>query len=141
MRVGTRSRPRSGLSTADGSSRVRFLTPAAATVLFFVARFFVGFGEEPSSSAAGLAGDGIGSRPLEEVSVAIRSADAATPRVHRQRPLPSSEGELLELFRRDGSVHFAGGDVDPGESSSVREFSLEEVGVILVDPSGASAPD
>lgn len=102
--------------------RVFFLSPAAATTLFLAARIFVGFGEGPETSAAGLASDSGGSDAAVRIVESIKSVDEARARA---QAVPSTETELLELLRRNGSVRFE----TPAEE---QEFSPEEVGVIRV---------
>lgn len=108
--------------------RALFLSPAAATFVFFAARVFIGLGTEPESSAVSLAGAS-GRAEATRVQVAIPSVEQTKTRSHR---VPPTESELLELLRRDGTVLFTSEDVEAVEVPA-QEFTLEEVGVITVD--------
>ncbi|MEL6184215.1 MAG: hypothetical protein AAFU79_06290 [Myxococcota bacterium] len=116
--------------TSPRHPRALFLSPAAATLVFVGARLCVGLGASPEGPAAGLAAGHVSSAESPRVVVKIRSVASAKKRPHR---VPSTESELLELLRRDGTVLFTAEEADVVEVPA-QEFSLEEVGVITVAP-------
>lgn len=105
--------------------RVWLVSPALATVLFFVAQ-------------AILAGSGAGSNEVRAAAPETPSAIPVKIRVVAQiksagevkaARVPESESELLELFKKQGAVVFSSSEVeDIGTQAS--EFEPAEVGVI-----------
>ncbi len=96
-----------------------YLSPAAATALFFAARLLLSSIDGDSATrAAGLAADPgrDGTQHRAEIAPA-RSDDGPSPSV------PGTEEELLELFRRAGSLRFG------SEASAVHDFLPIEVRV------------
>lgn len=96
----------------------RFLPPAAATLVFVAMRLFVGLGEGPETSAAGLGGD-VRAAPARVVAqiAHVREARAESERV------PETEGELLELLRRKGTVLFTRDEVDVIHAPARRPYA------------------
>lgn len=116
--------------TAPRHPRALFFSPAAATLIFVAARLCVGLGADSDGPTAGLAAGHVSSAESPRVVVEIQSVATAKKRPHR---VPSTESELLELLRRDGTVLFTAEEADVVEVPA-QEFSLEEVGVITVAP-------
>jgi hypothetical protein len=109
------------------------VTPAVATVVYVVARLCLGFPHQSETWTAGLSAQASGERGRDPRSVEIPSADALPPADARARRVPSTEGELLKLFRQERAVRFGETRSSPPDAP-VREFTLDEVGVILVRP-------
>lgn len=104
------------------------LTPAAATVLFFLAQlFFFVTDPQPSTKIAGATAEAPVPMPVKVRVVAeIRSLDDV------KRPkakVPATEAALLDLLRREGSVIFSSEEVEV-VATPEQSFGPEEVDVI-----------
>jgi hypothetical protein len=113
-------------------SRVWLASPAIATAIFFVAQFFLAaITDRPHSSVRGASAETPKVPVKVRVVSEIRSFDSKALEL---KQVPSSETELLELFKKQGhgAVVFLPIEVDT-VSTVEKKFATEEVGVIKVD--------
>lgn len=105
--------------------RVWLVSPAVATVLFFIAQAILASSGDGSSSVRAAAPDTPSAIPVK-IRVVAQIKSAAEVKAAR---VPESESELLELFKKQGAVVFSSSEVeDIGTQAS--EFETTEVGVI-----------
>ncbi|NJK88286.1 MAG: hypothetical protein HC923_02100 [Myxococcales bacterium] len=87
--------------TEAGADRVWFVSPALATILFFVAQLaLTWWGSHPTPGVAGLTPQAPQAVRGERVSRTIR------PRAPVSRPVPQTEDELILLLDQHTSIRF-----------------------------------
>jgi hypothetical protein len=105
--------------------RVWFLSPAIATGLFFAIQAFVSFSSPRSTGNV----EAAAAETPKPMNVKVRVVEQIRPLDARARiptRVPTTEEELLELFRRDGAIVFFQDEVEVVETSE-REFDPEVI--------------
>lgn len=121
--------------TESGAGRVRrawLLSPAIATGVFFVAQFFVATLPEKSRESVNAAATAEAHQAMPvkvHVVTKIRSLEESSREL---ASVPTSEREMLELFKRQGCVVFSAHEVDTVGTLEAH-FDAEEVGIITAD--------
>ena len=112
----------------SGRDHVWFLSPAAVTGVFVVAKLVVSLAlpPEPAELLGAAAEGGLETTGRARRIVRIEAAGRSIPAA---QPVPDSEAALLELFAREGAVIFTSEEAEVVETAS-RVFDAHEVRVV-----------